>query len=126
MKDEIPRPNEPPESKGTNRDTELLKIQILADYYHSRFTTQASFLYGFIIAWAITFIALFYQKNIDIVIYYLSLLLGFISLGAFLYYAFKDYSKKVNNIDGLIAKVNKGETLPSLEELKREKMKKLE
>jgi hypothetical protein len=123
MKDEIPRPSEPPESKVTNRDTELLKIQILADYYHSRFTTQASFLYGFIIAWGITFVALFYQKNIDMVIYTFSLLLGYTALGAFLYYAFKDYSKKLNSIDGLIVEVNKGVVLPSLKELKREKMK---
>jgi hypothetical protein len=123
MKEEIPKPNEPSESKGMNRDTELLKIQILADYYHSRFTTQASFLYGFIIAWGITFIALFYQKNIDMVIYTFSLSVGFIALGYFLYYAFKDYSKKLNSVDELIAEVNKGEVLPSLEELKREKKK---
>jgi len=39
-----------------DKEIEIVKIQVFADYCHSRFTSYASFISGLTIAWSIAFI----------------------------------------------------------------------
>jgi len=104
-----------------DRDTEILKLQVLADYYHSRFTSYASFCFGFIIAWFISFATLFFQRNIDAPTYYFGIFVGGIGIAMFLVSTLKEYHKNLNKIDKLIQCINQGEPLPSLEELRKKR-----
>jgi len=105
----------------SDRDTEVLKIQVLADYYHSKFTSSASYVFGAIIAWAISFAILFFQHNIDIITFYSGIFVGAIGFSAILFYTYREYHTNLNKIDELIQQVNKGEPLPSLKELKKKR-----
>jgi len=103
------------------RDTEILKIQVLADYYHSRFTSSASYVFGAIIAWIISFAVLFFQHNIDIITFYFGIFVGAFGFSVILFRTFREYHKNLNKIDELIQCVNQGEPLPSLKELRKKK-----
>lgn len=104
-----------------NRDTEILKLQILADYYHSGFTSLASFIFGFAIAWFASIIALFFQNAIDVQTYIFGIIVGFIWLLGGLFFSFREYHKNFGRIDKLIQQVNRGEPLPPLRELRKKR-----
>lgn len=103
------------------RDTDLLKLQILADYYHSVYVTYASFIFGFVIAWAVALITLFWQNAFNLLTYWIALFSGYAALIAFLLYVQKVYHDNLDRIDELIQSINKDrfEPLPLIRELKR-------
>jgi hypothetical protein len=105
--------------KGLNRDTELLKIQILADYYHSQYTTNLSFyLTGFLTMAAAVFV-LVVEGHISPILYWIYLFVIALPFGYWSYSTRKTYSKNLNGIDGLIEQVENNKPLPSLKELKK-------
>lgn len=102
-----------------NRDTEVLKIQILAGYYRSRFTSISSFIFSFAIAFLISIVTLFFQNVIGIILYTFGIIAFVIWLQVGLFFAFREYHKNLNRIDKLIQDVNKGEPLLTLKELRK-------
>lgn len=103
------------------RDVEVLKIQILADRYHSSFTAKASFCFGLIITWSLLFVSLHYQKLIDIISYTIVQFIGVGISALFLLSTYKEYKGRLNGLSELIEQVNKGKSLPSLKELLKTK-----
>jgi hypothetical protein len=104
-----------------NRDVEILKIQVLADYYHNRSNLLLSFILTVFITFSITFMTLSYEGHISLPVYYVSLGAVFVLVFYGLYTLDKGYSKWLDRIDDLLRQVEKGEVLPSLRELRNTK-----
>ena len=104
-----------------NRDTELLKIQVYAGYWHSQFRSRISYVFGAIIAVYVSLMGLFLQKTIDLLTYYLALFVGAPIFLIFLWSVYRDYHRNLDRIDELIQRVNNGESLPSLRELRKKR-----
>lgn len=102
------------------RDTDLLKIQILADYYHARFNLVGSFIVGFVIALTVALYTLVMQNIIDMLVYSITLLFVYIMIMVSLAYVFRAYHGYLERIDELIQSINKDrfEPLPSIHELR--------
>jgi len=101
-----------------NRDIEILKIQVLADYYHNKSSSALSFMLTALITLAITFMALVYEGHLSLPVYYILLaaIIGFFFYE--LHTLNKQYSKYLDKIDDLLRRVENGEVLPSLKELR--------
>jgi hypothetical protein len=108
------------------RDTDLLKLQILADYYHTRFNLVGSFSLGLIIAMTVALYTLVMQNAISLFVYFLSLFFLFLFALAAVSYMLREYHRTLDGIDELIKGVNKNrfEPLPSIRELRTKKLKK--
>jgi hypothetical protein len=108
------------------RDTDLLKLQILADYYHTRFNLVSSFALGLIIAMIVALYTLVMQNVISLFVYSLSLLFLYLFALATAAYMLREYHRTLDGIDELIKRVNKNrfEPLPSIRELRTKKIKK--
>jgi hypothetical protein len=57
-----------------NRETELLKNQVYVGYCHSAFRVQISSIFGALVAILVSLMGLFFQKAINAVTYYGTLL----------------------------------------------------
>jgi len=104
-----------------NRDVELLKVQILADYYHTQFNLVLSFLLTGVITLAIALMTLVYEGHINLLIYYILLACIAVLFSYELHTISKDYSENLDKIDDLLKQVEVGESLPSLKDLKKKK-----
>jgi hypothetical protein len=102
-----------------NRDTELLKIQILADYYHNHFTTNLTFLLSGFLTLAGAVFVLVFEGHLTPLGYYISLIIIVIPISFWIYSTGKTYSKNLNRIDSLLEQVENNEPLPSLKELRK-------
>jgi FtsH-binding integral membrane protein len=102
-----------------NRDLEILKIQVLADYYHNRSNLLLSFILTAFVTFTIALMTLVYEGHISLPVYYLSLGIVLICVFYGLYTLEKRYSKCLDRIDSLLKQVEKGELLPSLKELRK-------
>ena len=104
--------------KATNRDAELLKVQILADFYHTRLNVGFTSIAAVIFALVIAFTTLFYERYIDIIPFLATV------IGSAILFLFgtstlnKWYSRDLDKLDNLIKRIEKDEALPSLGELK--------
>lgn len=104
----------------TNRDTEILKIEILADYYQSKFNSSISFILSVAIGFFITLITLLIQKAIGIEKYIFGIIFTIALIGFLLFGASRNYQKNLDNMDELIQQINKGEKpLPPLKQLRK-------
>jgi uncharacterized membrane protein len=104
-----------------NRDIEILKIQVLADYYHNQSNLALSFTLTALIALAIALMTLVYEGRISLEVYYLSLAVIFAFFSYELYTLNKRYSEYLDRIDDLLRQVENGKVLPSLKELRKMK-----
>jgi hypothetical protein len=102
-----------------DKDTECLKIQIIADYYHSTFTAYVSFLFSLVIVWYFTLLTLTFEGCVPFEFFLIFLATGFMPLLVMPFIVTRKYGKKLDKIDKLIQLVNKGELLPSLKELRK-------
>lgn len=113
--------------KVVSRDLELLKIQSLDGYLQTKVNAGYTFVYGVIIAFLFTILTLYYNKVFNIfentgfnLLFFLAVLFGF---GFIIKQNGLDPIRKLHDdylatIDTLIVRVEKGETLESLSELK--------
>jgi hypothetical protein len=102
-----------------SRDSELAKIQILADYYHTHYTIVLSFLLTGLVALAAALFSLVYEGRITFLSYYVLLAVIVIPFIYAIALTGKHYSKNIDRIDGLLGQLEKGQPLPSLKELKK-------
>lgn len=102
-----------------NKDSDLLKIQILADYYQASFSFLGSIASGALIGLLVVVVTLRLENVLDGITYYLSLA---VILAFLLFYgrrAYRSYHSDLEKIDKLFIRVQNGETLPSITELRK-------
>ena len=104
-----------------NRDTELLKIQVYVGYCHSDYRSRYSGIFGAIIAVYVSLMGLFLQKAIDLLTYYLSIIVGVPILFLILWSVYRDYRNNLRKVDNMIKRVNEGNSLPSVEDMTKTK-----
>ena len=100
-----------------NKDSDLLKIQILADYYQASFSFLGSIVSGTLIGLLVVAITLRFENVFSDISYYV--FLGVI-FSFFLFYGirtYRSYHSDLEKIDKLFIRVQNGETLPSITEL---------
>lgn len=109
-----------------NRDIDLQKIQILSEDFHAWFDVGASVWVGGFIGLLILILTVYYNKQFspDVM---LNLVLTFIA-AVIVYVVFAIFARMFMNkarneflafIDELLAKVEKGDSLPSVTELRK-------
>lgn len=107
-----------------DKDIELQKIQTLDSNSQTWFNLVGSIVASAFIGLIITFITLYYEGLVNLVIYSI----GFGAVYVAMYFSLKFMNKRSNEhleyIDGLYAKIEKGEALPSLMELQKQSRKK--
>jgi hypothetical protein len=102
-----------------NKDADLLKIQILADYYQASFNFLGSFVSGALIGLFVVAITLRLENVLGDIGYYIFLgliVLFFLIFGTRTY---RSYHSDLKKIDNLFTRVQNGETLPSITELRK-------
>jgi hypothetical protein len=100
-----------------SRDTELLKIQAYADYAHSRYTVEASYLLGAIAAYIFTIFGLRLQNILSLEVYWLFMFVPIPFFAVMLYNTHRNYTRRMARVDVLIKNVNTMQSLPTLEDL---------
>jgi hypothetical protein len=103
-----------------DKDMELLKVKILADFYNTRLISWFSFLAAFLIALALVLTTFTFQGYIDAIDYFSLFALLAVLFGVRLVFLADSYSKTLHGLDTLISKIDKGEALPPLEKLKED------
>jgi hypothetical protein len=110
-----------------SRDLELLKIQSLDGYFQTKVNAAYTYAYGIFVGFAFTLITLYYNKVFDIFGNVGANLFLFIAITSIIAYLIKRYflepAKKLHKeyltkIDILIMRIDRGEPLESLSELK--------
>jgi hypothetical protein len=99
------------------RDTELLKIQAYEDYVNSNFGSGSSYVLGAIVAYYISVMGFYVQKIIDLGTYYILLFLPLPIFVPLLWFTYRTHRTQLSRVDTLIEKLNKGEPIPSIEEM---------
>ena len=109
-----------------NKDIELLKIQILADYWQARFNFAYSLLIAGFVGLLILLLTIYYEGKVDAVSLTVGSLALYAILGIFgMWFIEKRQAEYLNLIEKLLSQIEKAEPLPSLIELKRMKEIKL-
>ena len=105
----------------SNKDSDLLKIQILTDYYQASFSFFGSVVSGAIIGLLVVAITLRFENVFSDITYYI--VLGVILIFASFYITriYRSYHSDLEKIDNLFIRVQNGETLPSITELRKMK-----
>lgn len=106
-----------------NRDTELLKIQVYADYCHTTFTFITSALVSVFVGLLLVFLGLAYQGVILWFVYYPAsagiVIMFYVNLTS----VFKDYHNSLDEIQAFINQVENNESLPTLKEMRKTRRK---
>lgn len=113
--------------KVHSRDLELLKIQSLDGYFQTKVNAAYTYVYGVLIAFLFTILTLYYNKLFNIseimglnLLFFLAVIFG---IGYIIKLYGLDSTKQLHEdyltkIDTLIMRVDRGETLEPLSELK--------
>jgi hypothetical protein len=101
-----------------DRDAKFVKIQVFADYCQARFNFFCSIFVGSIIGMLVVLVATSYSRQVDIV-YTVAFLLGIVAVGYVgMKFIMKAYNDDLDLLENLLSRVEKGESLPSLKELR--------
>jgi hypothetical protein len=100
-----------------SRDTEFLKVQTYSDSVHSRYTVEASFLLGVVIAYIFVVFGFQLQGAISLESYLLLIFVPVPFFGYLLYSINKEYRKKMARVDVLIRKINIMQSLPTIADM---------
>jgi hypothetical protein len=99
------------------RDTELLKIQAYMDYCNSDLSSSSSYVLGTVVAYYISIMSFYILKVFDLVTYYVYLFLPLPFFAVLLWLTYRTHAKRLSRVDKLIEKLNKGEPIPSIEDM---------
>lgn len=104
------------------RDVDLAKVQVLADNFHTNHRVRSSLWTTTLVGLLIFSTILFHEKVLD----YISLTVYIIITGAGFTYILRvisrDYHRKLDVVDWALKKVERGEELPSISELRKKKI----
>jgi hypothetical protein len=115
------------EVRGLDKDCELHKIAVFDDYLVANINAQHTFLAGGLIGILVLVLTLFYEGVLDVFVGRLLGLIPFAIVLVVVFYAFSRIMKSIKNqqtknlslVFDLISKVEKGEPIPSLNELQK-------
>jgi hypothetical protein len=107
------------ENEQRHRDTDLLKVQVLTDYSHSRLNLALTLIFTIWIALITVFVTLVLEGHINYIEYDVAVLLISAPLIYWEYATRESYYRSLDKISGLIEIVENGESLPSLSELRK-------
>jgi len=107
-----------------NRDTEIAKVQIIADYFHGQFTVWASYYTGAFIIVIVFLATLFFEGKLNWSYYTAGAVFSLLIFGFLFASAKRNYDASLDGVQKMIGLVEKGEPLPALPELKKWKGKK--
>jgi hypothetical protein len=103
----------------TKQDIDLQKIQVLESSYQGWFTVNASFATGAYVALAVLFVTLKIENLIDLnwfmFLYFLAFIYGILSA----VYLQRRHNRHMDFMSNLLAKIEKGEKLGSIKELRQ-------
>jgi hypothetical protein len=103
-----------------NEEVELLKVKVLADYFHNWFRFLCSAIASGLVGLAVALVSLYFQQRLTYLDYIVSLVVLFVmAFSAFVLIAIRPYRADLSKIDALLMQVEKGESLPSLRELRK-------
>lgn len=105
------------------RDSELLKIQILADYFLAGFNFRASIVAGFFIGFLVLDGTLLFQKIISDLFFYLFMVAVTVAFLVYSKMLFRKHHSKLETIDSLFMQVEKEEALQAIAELAKLRLK---
>jgi len=91
--------------------------KILKKYSHSKFANEGAYSFGVIVAYYISIMGFYIQKSVDLATYYFLLFLPLPVFIILLLVTYKTYSTQLSRIDKLIKNLNKGESIPSIEDM---------
>jgi hypothetical protein len=106
-----------------NRDIELLKIQVYADYCHTTFTFRTSVLVSGFVGLLLVILGLTYQGLMLLYVYYLTSAATLIVFYANLATVFRNYHNSLDQIQAFMNQLEIGESLPALREMRKTKHK---
>jgi len=101
-----------------DKDTELLKIQIYADYCHTIFTFRTSLQVSALVGLLLVVLGIAYQGLIPWFAFYLAIFLIAVFLALVIRKIFKDYHNDLNFIQILFSLVEKNDPIPTFKEMK--------
>jgi len=109
------------QNKPISNESELLKIQIYADYCHTSFTFRSTLIVTALFGLLLVNIGLAYQGLLPLLAYYLL----FPIIGIFFYYflrqAFTEYHSNLDQIQDFFIKLAKNEPLPEFKDMRKGK-----
>jgi hypothetical protein len=101
-----------------DKEAELLKIQIFADYCHSQFNIYFTIYMGILITGTFFILTALIENLLSVEFDGLILVFLFVAISVVIYYLFNEYERNINlifkKIDALVEK----NELPNLEKLK--------
>jgi hypothetical protein len=107
--------------KKMNKDVELQKIQIIAGNYQTWFNLGGSIVVGGLIGLPIAFLTLYYEHLISLLVYSFGLGIVYVALGVgATWFMHRRNNEHLEFIDGLLERIENGEALPSLVELRKQ------
>jgi len=107
------------QNKPISNESELLKIQVYADYCHTIFTLKASILISGFVGLLLVLLGLLYQALISWFIFYFGSLLVFVAFAPALIYVFRSYHSDLDQIQGYLSKIEKNEPLPEFKDMRK-------
>ena len=102
-----------------DKDAELLKIQVYADYCHTSFTFFSSIIITASVGLLLVALPLLYQGSISWLTYYVWIAIVGIGFSVLLINTLKEYHKDLDKIEDFLKKVEKKEPLPMLNEMRK-------
>lgn len=107
-----------------DREIDLLKIQIHADYCQANFIFLSSIVVSVFAGLFLVFVALVYQGLMSWYVYYLSIAVVTVFFFIELRRILKEYHNDLDQIQDLLSQVEKNESLPTLKEMRKKQKKK--
>jgi hypothetical protein len=107
------------QNKPMSKESELLKIQVYADYCHTVFTLKASVLVSGFVGLLLILLGLLYQALVSGLVFYFGSLITLIVFAPALYYTFRSYHNDLNQIQGFLSKIEKKEPLPEFKDMRK-------
>lgn len=107
-----------------DKDIELQKIQTLDGNFQTLFNFAGSIVVGALIGLVITYVTLYYEGLLGIIIYTIAIVVTYVAMGICLIFMNARNNEHLEFVDELYARIEKGEALPSLMELKKQFRKK--
>ncbi len=100
-----------------DKQKEYLKIQLLADYRQASTNVPTSLTLGAMIGFLVALATLNFQGTLSYLAYLVGVSLVGGVLGIILWFALRGYRNEMFSISKMIEAVDKGESLPTLEEM---------
>ena len=102
-----------------DRDAELLKVQVVADYCHTNFTFFTTLTISGFFGFNVLILGLTIQNLIDPVKFLIAIIIVFVVTVVSFRIVLNEYHHSLDKIQGFFTQIEKGESLPTLKEMRK-------